>query len=290
MKKDTYYFPHDTNAHDDFKFFELFSECGMAGYGTYWLIIELLHATPDGMIPEVQYNHILTFYNRDKSDEEISKLKQMLSKTKLIVSKDNFVYSERVLNNKKERENLSNIRSEAGKQGAGVKRLKAIGKQMLSKSQAKSSKGKEIKEKEIKKEKGILPNDENLKEEEILNHDNGKLSEAKKKFDEFRIFYREHGGKVDGLDTEWKRFTKKLKTVGESYADVVPKLMDVIVAEVAEINYDRKNGFPGKKMKHLETWISKEQWNQDFSAQRKVEDNSNQPQNTVPFNFMRKYK
>jgi len=42
MAKKTYYFPHDFHARHDHKMVKLRQVHGMAGYGAYWLIVEVL--------------------------------------------------------------------------------------------------------------------------------------------------------------------------------------------------------------------------------------------------------
>ncbi len=44
--KDTYYFPHDSNARSDPKILALRSDYGMEGYGRYWALIEMLREQP----------------------------------------------------------------------------------------------------------------------------------------------------------------------------------------------------------------------------------------------------
>jgi hypothetical protein len=51
MKKDTYYFPHDYNAKDDYKMTLLQSELGMEGYGIYWMLLESLREQADYKLP-----------------------------------------------------------------------------------------------------------------------------------------------------------------------------------------------------------------------------------------------
>ena len=50
MKKNTYYFSHDYNAHNDFKILFLRQQLGIEGYGIYWFLIETL-ANSDGILP-----------------------------------------------------------------------------------------------------------------------------------------------------------------------------------------------------------------------------------------------
>lgn len=42
-----YYFPHDSNARNDIKIMKLRRKHGMAGYGVFWAIIEILRETSD---------------------------------------------------------------------------------------------------------------------------------------------------------------------------------------------------------------------------------------------------
>lgn len=51
MKKDTFWFPHDSNAADDDKTMVLIDQLGLEGYGIYWVLIEKLREKPDFRIP-----------------------------------------------------------------------------------------------------------------------------------------------------------------------------------------------------------------------------------------------
>jgi len=47
MKKDAYYFPHDSNAKDDPKSIILIEELGLEGYGIFWVLVETLRDQTD---------------------------------------------------------------------------------------------------------------------------------------------------------------------------------------------------------------------------------------------------
>lgn len=47
MVKDSYYFPHDSNAKDDPKILMVFDTLGCEGYGIYWVLIETLRDQQD---------------------------------------------------------------------------------------------------------------------------------------------------------------------------------------------------------------------------------------------------
>lgn len=47
MAKDVYYFSHDANARNDIKTVNMMADYGMAGYGMYWFIVEVLRELDD---------------------------------------------------------------------------------------------------------------------------------------------------------------------------------------------------------------------------------------------------
>lgn len=46
MKKDAFYFPHDSNASSDPKCVLLIEQLGLEGYGAYWILVEYLRDQP----------------------------------------------------------------------------------------------------------------------------------------------------------------------------------------------------------------------------------------------------
>jgi hypothetical protein len=53
MKKDAYYFSHDSNAKDDPKCVLLIEQLGLEGYGIFWVLIEILREQPTYTYPLV---------------------------------------------------------------------------------------------------------------------------------------------------------------------------------------------------------------------------------------------
>jgi hypothetical protein len=116
--KHAFYFPHDDNAHSDPKIVELIGECGLAGLGFYWIIIEVLHQQEKGKITQEAFKYYLSLYS-SLLDKDRTSVEQVLSKTGLLLKDDvGLVYSDRVLANKKYRDDLSAKRSFAGKKSA----------------------------------------------------------------------------------------------------------------------------------------------------------------------------
>ena len=160
MAKDTFYFSHDYNSIQDPKMMDLLSSCGLTGIGMYWIIIEILHQQETGTITLDQFKKYIKFYTAFQTGGQhvLERLEQELIKSNLLVEKDGIVYSERVLSNKKIREEISQKRSLAGIKSAESKGFKTSVEQnptSVEQNQTKERKGKEIKEIKEKKNKEI---------------------------------------------------------------------------------------------------------------------------------------
>lgn len=163
MKENTFYFSHDYNAQNDPKMTELLSECGLSGVGFYWILIEQLHQQTNGKITLKQFKSYLRFYTSfDHSGSNLlDTIEATLFSTGLLKMDGDLVFSARVIEHKKDRAELSKIRSYAGKQSA-LKREKSTSVEQVSTS-VQHYKGKESKGKESK---GVgVVNDFNYKKE-----------------------------------------------------------------------------------------------------------------------------
>mgnify|MGYP001558754156 CR=1 FL=1 len=149
--KESYYFSHDYNATQDPKMIELLGECGLAGVGFYWILIEHLHSEPTGKINDIQLKTLLKMYGGFHGGEQVfSKIQQVLNTTGLLLKDENGnFYSNRVIEHKKERLQLSEKRSFAGKKSAEARQNPTSVQQYKGKER----KGKEIKGKEKKEER-----------------------------------------------------------------------------------------------------------------------------------------
>jgi hypothetical protein len=63
MRKEAYYFSHDSNAKDDPKSSLLIEELGLEGYGIYWVLIEILRDQPNYSYPLKMLPIIARKYN-----------------------------------------------------------------------------------------------------------------------------------------------------------------------------------------------------------------------------------
>ena len=102
------YFPHDYNAIQDPKMMVLLAECGVAGVGLYWILIEIMHQQWGGIgLPEAR--HYIAFYGKQGAwtQHTLDTFEKVIFETKLLILKDGAVYSERVKNNLIIRDDLS---------------------------------------------------------------------------------------------------------------------------------------------------------------------------------------
>ena len=196
MKKDAYYFPHDSNAKDDPKCVMLIEELQLEGYGIYWVLIEILREQPNFKYP---IKLIPSLARRFFTTKE--KMLTVINNYGLFeVENGEFFYSESLIcrmqsvNLKREKAVL------AGKKSGEARRLKAalFDEQMLNgcSTVVEQSFNKESKVKESKEKENIY----------ILQHHNLCLTE-----DEKEELIEKHGKKdVDNM-------IKKIKSLSADY-------------------------------------------------------------------------
>lgn len=113
MKKDAFYFPHDSNAKDDPKCIMLIEELGLEGYGIFWVLLELLRDQPEYKAPIMMIPAIARRYN-----SSAEKFKSVILRYGLFqVEDENFFFSESFRNRMKSIDDRRLIASEAGKKG-----------------------------------------------------------------------------------------------------------------------------------------------------------------------------
>lgn len=170
MKKDAFYFSHDSNARNDLKILALRSVYGWEGYGKYWALIEMLRDEATLKLPLKGWLSHALAKEFDCSKSEIETfINDCINEFELFQSDDNFFWSESLTR----RMSLANEKrqklSEAGKKGYKTKKKK---EENLSHPQAtlepplsNKIKEKEIKEKEIKENNIISTTTEEITEE-----------------------------------------------------------------------------------------------------------------------------
>lgn len=114
MKKDTLYFPHDYNARNDEKILCLRAKHGAAGYGAYWMIIEKMWETPNGILKHKFIEGLAD------ANLPISKLQEVISccvEYELFASNGEEFWSETVNRRRRERDARRSKQAEGGRRG-----------------------------------------------------------------------------------------------------------------------------------------------------------------------------
>jgi hypothetical protein len=154
MSKEVYYFPHDYHARKDPKCQALISMYGIEAYGVYWSLMEIMHEQ-GGKIRKFPALYAgLSFELRIDKVLLTKQIEAMLNDFELLLQDDNFMWSERVLQNIKFREAKKLLRSEAGRIG-GIK--SGISRQRRSNA-SEATKQNEANEAKKRKEKKIITN------------------------------------------------------------------------------------------------------------------------------------
>lgn len=109
LKKDAYYFPHDSNAHDDPKIIKLNGALGLEGYGIYWLLLELLRDQPGYQYPVELIPDIAERYKTTKE-----KLSAVVYNFKLFEYDQVNFWSPSFIRRMQIREEIRQVRSLAG--------------------------------------------------------------------------------------------------------------------------------------------------------------------------------
>jgi hypothetical protein len=149
--KNSYYFPHDYHARFDPKLCALIKTFGMEGYGTWWMLVEIMHEQ-GGQIEK--FPKLYEGLAQDLKQNE-AHLKQIISALisdfKLLKEDAEYIWSDRVLRNMKDLEHKRTQKVEAGRLGgieSGKKRSKT--KQNEAPLEANEQKESKVKESNIK--------------------------------------------------------------------------------------------------------------------------------------------
>lgn len=121
MKKDAYYFPHDSNATSDPKCAALIHDFGMTGYGFYWLLVEILHQQRGGKLEKFPklFDGLAQQFMCEK-EVVVKLIEALLHEYFLLQADEKYIWSDRVLRNLEEKEEKRQIKVEAGRIG-GIK-------------------------------------------------------------------------------------------------------------------------------------------------------------------------
>ena len=160
MKKDAYYFSHDSNSKDDPKCVLLIEQLGLEGYGIFWMLVETLRDQPDYKYPLSLLTALARRYN-----STAQKVETVVKNYKLFqFTDDEFFFSVSLMERMEYLEKARLKKSIAGKKGNAVRWNNQIAiaetsqcdsNEITPPSQSIASKGKESKLKENKVKKII---------------------------------------------------------------------------------------------------------------------------------------
>lgn len=184
--KDTYYFQHDYNARKDPKCSALINDFGLAGYGIYWCLIEILHEQGGKIKKFPKLIDGIAFELGIEIEALTKQIEAMLQDYNLLQEDENYIWSNRVLKNLEDRENKKQLKINAGRLGglkSGEIRKKQNQERSKTKQCLKQNEANEAKESKVKQSKvnsNKLINNNELSDN-IINNNINKL---------FDIFYK----------------------------------------------------------------------------------------------------
>ena len=153
MSKETFYFSHDYNARSDIKIQGLLLEHGAAGYGIYWIIVEILHEESDKRLKLSNLTYVAIARQASTSIEQVKAVVECCLEYELFTEDNGYFFSKRILRNIEKRMDISEKRAKAGRISA-IKRKKETSVEQnptrVDQHPTKESKEKESKVKEIK--------------------------------------------------------------------------------------------------------------------------------------------
>lgn len=180
LKKDAYYFSHDSNAKDDFKIMLLIEELGLEGYGIFWVLIETLREQESFKYPIKLLPSLSRKYNTTLTKMEVVVKNYNL----FIIDSDSFFFSEslnnrmELMNKKREQARRAGIKSGEARKNKKIERtLNGSSTNVEQLNKSKRNEKKEIKDVSILKSLSVL----SAKEISSINIDSLELSDECKK-------------------------------------------------------------------------------------------------------------
>jgi hypothetical protein len=144
MKKEAYYFSHDSNAKDDPKILKLRMNLGWEGYGLFWGLIELLRNQPDYRMQK----HYMSIAFALHTDE--NKIKSLVNDFDLFSQDHDLFWSESLLKRMELKEEKSEkMRNAANKRWNKDSDAQAMHKHSISNAEAMQLKESKVKESKL---------------------------------------------------------------------------------------------------------------------------------------------
>jgi hypothetical protein len=161
--KDAFYFPHDSNAHNDEKILKLRLRCDWGGVGLYWTLIEILRDSPT-----YKYPHDLATLELGLSTPQatLEATLEACFELGLMIKKDGFFSSPALDRRMEEVDSKREILREAGRRG-GIKSRQAQATLKPGLSHPQAVKERKVKERKVNITDAVIPEDLKNTEPEI---------------------------------------------------------------------------------------------------------------------------
>lgn len=119
MRKDAYYFSHDTNARRDPKILAMRSEYGAEGYGFYWILIEMLAEQEGYKLEHTKWvSHAVAMETQSDGNTVDTFINKCIEDYELFKSDGEHFWSDSLLRRMEIKDEKRKKRSNAGKAGA----------------------------------------------------------------------------------------------------------------------------------------------------------------------------
>lgn len=244
MRKDAYYFPHDSNAKDDPKCMMLIEQLGLEGYGIFWVLVETLRDQPNYKYPVKLLPAIARRYNTT-----FEKVKTVVYNYGLFFIEDNEIFFSYSLI---ERMNAMDYNRISGIKGA-LKRHRYLTKEQLEKM----SDSQILDYYELVKNKQVSPLNSPLDSPPLpLKGKESKENKNKENIIEFDTFWELYDYKKDRkkCETKWNKINLETQ---QKIIDYLPSYIE---------------STPDKKFrKHPATFLNNESWNNEITENKTTE-------------------
>lgn len=208
MKKDAFYFSHDSNSKDDPKIMLLIDELGLEGYGIFWVLIEELRNQKDYKYPMKLVRVLARRYNTTQA-----KMETVVSNYELFqFTEDEFFYSDSLMERMQFLDEKRKRRQVAGaKGGKKTQQLK------LNSSNASSNATSNTSSTTTSNDKASKVNIKKVKESKVnVNKESKVINEiAYPSFSEFKDYALMKGKKVD-IEIDLKKLELKFDSWAEN--------------------------------------------------------------------------
>jgi len=228
MKKDAFYFPHDSNAKDDPKCILMVEAMGLEAYGIFWVLVEILREQPDYCYPISLLPAISRRYNT-----QFDKVKRVVTEFGLFdIKDDQFFYSPalnaRMIPLQDKREKMRELAQKRWGKNNDAYALQTHNEGNANEMQEESESNAEALHEQsegnaskVKKSKVEYSKVKKSKEEKSNNSKTGKHLFSSSPYFDFEFFKKSLDGKFQNLDLEYyyevaKNYSESKKAM---YAD-----------------------------------------------------------------------